>query len=118
MRRGLDYLYDNAHIDRKRIGVTGLSGGGWQTIVLSSLDERVTAANPVAGFSSLRTRVEAKRYGDMGDVEQSATDFLQGSDYPYLVALLAPRPTLITYNAEDNCCFRAGLVKPLVYDGI
>jgi dienelactone hydrolase len=118
MRRGLDYLYNYPGVDRSRIGVTGLSGGGWQTIVLSSLDERVTAANPVAGFSSLRSRVEAKRYGDMGDVEQSATDFLKGSDYPYLVALLAPRPTLLTYNAEDNCCFRAGLVKPLVYDGI
>jgi hypothetical protein len=118
MRRGLDYLYNYPGVDRSRLGVTGLSGGGWQTIVLSSLDERVTATNPVAGFSSLRTRVEAKRYGDMGDVEQSATDFLNGSDYPYLVALLAPRPTLLTYNAEDNCCFRAGLVKPLVYDGI
>jgi dienelactone hydrolase len=118
MRRGLDYLYNYPSVDRSRIGVTGLSGGGWQTIVLSSLDQRVTAANPVAGFCSLRTRVEAKRYGDMGDVEQSATDFLKGSDFPYLVALLAPRPTLLTYNAEDDCCFRAGLVKPLVYDGI
>ena len=118
MRRGLDYLYDSTHVDRKRIGVTGLSGGGWQTIVLSSLDERVKASNPVAGFSSLRTRVEVKEYGDMGDVEQSGTDFLQGSDYPYLVALLAPRPTLLTYNGEDDCCFRATLVKPRVYDAI
>src|SRR5579863_3200908 len=118
MRRGLDYLYNHPHIDRKRIGVTGLSGGGWQTIVLSALDERVKATNPVAGFSSLRTRVEVKEYGDMGDVEQSGTDFLQGSDYPYLVALLAPRPTLLTYNGEDDCCFRANMVKPRVYDAI
>jgi dienelactone hydrolase len=118
MRRGLDYLYDYPGVDRKRIGVTGLSGGGWQTITLSSLDERVTATNPVAGFASLRSRVEAKRYGDMGDIEQSATDFLQGADFPHLVALMAPRPTLLTYNAEDNCCFRAGLVKPLVYDAV
>jgi hypothetical protein len=62
--------------------------------------------------------VEVKEYGDMGDVEQSGTDFLQGSDYPYLVALLAPRPTLLTYNGEDDCCFRATLVKPRVYDAI
>lgn len=54
MRRGLDYLYNDPRVDRDRIGVTGLSGGGWQTIVLSSLDQRVKAANPVAGFSSLR----------------------------------------------------------------
>lgn len=118
MRRGLDYLYNHPHVDKNRIGVTGLSGGGWQTIVLSALDERVKATNPVAGFSSLRSRVEVKEYGDMGDVEQSGTDFLQGSDYPYLVALLAPRPTLLTYNGEDDCCFRANLVKPRVYDAI
>src|SRR5208337_4778469 len=89
MRKGLDYLYDHPNVDRNRIGVTGLSGGGWQTITLSALDERVKASNPVAGFSSIRARVEAKRYGDLGDVEQSATDSLVGSDFPDLVALLA-----------------------------
>ncbi len=118
MRRGLDYLYNHTSVDRNRIGMTGLSGGGWQTIILSSLDERIKVSNPVAGFSSLRTRVEAKHYGDLGDVEQSATDFLDGSDFSHLAAMMAPRPTLLTYNAEDDCCFRAGLVKPLVYDRI
>ena len=33
MRRGLDYLYDHPQVDRNRLAVTGLSGGGWQTIV-------------------------------------------------------------------------------------
>ena len=93
-RRGLDFLYNHPGVDRNRIGVTGLSGGGWQTIMLSSLDERVKAANPVAGFSSLRSRVEVKDYGDIGDIEQSPPDFLQGSDYTHLVGLMVPRPTL------------------------
>lgn len=118
MRRGLDYLYLHPHVDRNRIGVTGLSGGGWQTIVLSSLDERVKASNPVAGFAATTSRVEAKDFGDMGDIEQSATDFLRGSDYPYLVALMAPRPILLTYNGEDDCCFRASLAKPRIFDAI
>ena len=118
MRRGLDYLYLQPHVDRERIGVTGLSGGGWQTIVLSSLDERVKASNPVAGFAATTSRVEAKEFGDMGDIEQSATDFLRGSDYPYLVALMAPRPLLLTYNGEDDCCFRATLAKPRIFDAI
>lgn len=118
MRRGLDYLYLHPHVDRNRIGVTGLSGGGWQTIVLSSLDERVKASNPVAGFAATSSRVQAKEFGDMGDIEQSASDFLRGSDYPYLVALMAPRPTLLTYNGEDDCCFRATLAKPRVFDAI
>jgi dienelactone hydrolase len=118
MRRGLDYLYNNPNVDRNRIGVTGLSGGGWQTIVLSSLDERVRAANPVAGFSSLRSKIEANGYSEVGDIEQLPPDFLEGLDYSYLVAMMAPRPTLLTYNAEDDCCFRAGLVKPGIYDDV
>ena len=68
MRRGLDYLEQHPNVDRSRLGMTGLSGGGWQTIILSSLDERVAAAVPVAGFSSLRTRMEVRWYGDLGDV--------------------------------------------------
>ncbi len=116
MRRGLDYLYQHPNTDKTRLGMTGLSGGGWQTIMLSSLDERVAAAVPVAGFSSLTPRIEARWFGDLGDVEQSATDIFDGQDYTHLAALMAPRRLLLTYNAEDDCCFRAPLVKPLTYD--
>jgi dienelactone hydrolase len=118
MRRGLDYLYEHPQTDRSRVGMTGLSGGGWQTIILTSLDERVKVAVPVAGFSSIVPRVEAKEHGDIGDVEQSATDLFDGRDYPWLAALRAPRPTLLAYNAEDDCCFRAAMVKPGVFDAI
>ena len=114
MRRGLDYLYNDPRVDPSRIAVTGLSGGGWQTIVLSSLDPRVTAAIPVAGFCSLTTAIEHPEYaGD--DAEQNASDFRQGVDYAQLAAMRAPRPTLLTYNATDDCCFRAGVVKQGVY---
>jgi len=118
MRKGLDYLYEHPNTDRARLGMTGLSGGGWQTIILSSLDERVKVSAPIAGFSSIIPRVEAKEFGDIGDVEQSATDLFDGRDYPLLVALRSPRPTLLAYNAEDDCCFRAAMVKPGVYDAI
>ena len=118
MRRGLDYLYHNAKVDRNQLGVTGLSGGGWQTIVLSSLDERVKVSVPVAGYSSTTTKVEARKYGDLGDLEQNSTDMLDGVDYTHLTAMRAPRPTLLIHNAEDDCCFRGPLVKPLLYDGI
>jgi len=118
MRKGLDYLYNHPSVDHSRLGVTGLSGGGWQTIVLSALDERVAVSIPVAGFSSLVPRIEARWFGDLGDLEQSATDFLDGQDFTHLAAMLAPRPALLIYNAEDDCCFRAPLVKPLIFDAI
>jgi dienelactone hydrolase len=118
MRKGLDYLYDHPNTDRARVGVTGLSGGGWQTIVLSSLDDRVKVTVPVAGYSSIASRVEAKEYGDLGDFEQSATDMFDGVDFTHLTAMRAPRPTLLIYNAEDDCCFRAAMTKPFVFDPI
>lgn len=118
MRKGLDYLYEHPNTDRNRLGMTGLSGGGWQTTILSALDERVRVVVPVAGITSLQTRVEVRRYGDLGDIEQSATDLLDGQDYSHLVALMAPRPTLLIHNAEDDCCFRAPLVRPLLFDAI
>ncbi len=116
-RRGLDYLYNNPHVDRSRIAMTGQSGGGWQTLMLSSLDTRVRVAIPVAGFASLEGRFE-RIPGEPGDYEQLAPDLLDAQDYPTFVALLAPRPTLETNNAEDSCCFRAPLVKPDIFDAV
>lgn len=115
MRRALDYLYNLPNVDQSRIGVTGLSGGGWQTILLSSLDPRVQVSIPVAGYDTLITKVSAR---DPGDVEQEATDFLVGQDYSALTAMRAPRPTLLIFNAEDTCCFRAPMVKPYIFDPI
>jgi dienelactone hydrolase len=118
MRRGLDYLSNLPQVDRERLGVTGLSGGGWQTLVLSALDPRVEVSVPVAGFASLSTKIEARKYGDLGDLEQNATDFLQSQDFTHLTALRAPRPTLLVYNAEDDCCFRGPMAKPLIFEAI
>jgi len=105
MSRGLDLLLGLPDVDPTRVGVSGLSGGGWQTIVLSALDTRVTLCNPVAGFSSLKTRMVSLM--DLGDSEQTPVDLATVADYTHLTALLAPRPALLTYNLTDNCCFQA-----------
>jgi cephalosporin-C deacetylase-like acetyl esterase len=125
MRKGLDYLASHQNVDPNRLGVTGLSGGGWQTVFLSGLDERVAVAVPVAGYSSLQQRVEEQeRVVDedektsLGDLEQASPDIFESYDYTHLTALRAPRPTLLIYNANDDCCFRAALAKPLVFDAI
>ena len=118
MRRGLDILWENSNVDRKRIAVTGLSGGGWQTIVLSSLDERVSLSIPVAGYTSLEGRLALAPVTEAGDIEQNPTDFVVGQDYSTLTAMRAPRPTLLINNAEDTCCFRAPLVKPYIFEAV
>lgn len=117
MRRGLDYLYDDPHVDQNRIAVTGLSGGGWQAILLSALDPRVLVSIPVAGFDSLQGRLD-RWPGERGDYEQLPSNLLEGQGYQTFAAMRAPRPTLELNNAEDACCFRAPLVKPYIYDAI
>ena len=66
--------------------MTGLSGGGWQTIILSALDTRVALANPVAGFSSYVTRAQWPDK-DLGDSEQTPSDLASIADYTHLTAL-------------------------------
>jgi dienelactone hydrolase len=110
LKRGLDVLLAHPQADPQRVAVTGYSGGGWQTIFISALDTRVTFANPVAGYSSFRTRV--RHLKDLGDPEQTPCDLATLADYTHLTAMMAPRALLLTYNAKDECCFEAGYVLP------
>ncbi len=110
MKRALDILIGLEHADPERVAVTGLSGGGWQTIVISSLDSRVKLATPVAGYSSYRTR--ARYVSDLGDSEQTPNDLATIVDYTHLTAMMAPRPTLLIKNSKDNCCFASAHALP------
>jgi hypothetical protein len=114
MKRGLDVLLSLENADASRVAVSGLSGGGWQTIFISSLDTRVTLSNPVAGYSSFRTR--ARHLSDLGDSEQTPCDMATVADYTHLTAMRAPRPTLLTNNAKDPCCFAAPHALPPLLD--
>jgi dienelactone hydrolase len=113
MSRAIDLLLAHEHADPQRLAVTGLSGGGWQTIFISSLDTRVKLTNPVAGYSSFKTR--ARNLSDLGDSEQTPNDLATVADYTHLTAMMAPRPTLLTFNSKDQCCFASGhAMQPLV----
>ena len=60
MQRGLDVLLSLDHADPNRVAVAGCSGGGWQSIFISSLDPRVTLANPVASPRAVLLRPAGK----------------------------------------------------------
>jgi len=113
MSRALDVLLDHPNADPERVAVAGLSGGGWQTIFISSLDTRVKLCNPVAGYSSFLTRIHY--HSDLGDCEQTPSDLATVTDYAIMTAMLAPRPALLTFNAKDQCCFKADhALQPLL----
>lgn len=116
LKKGLDVALAQPRADRRRVAVTGLSGGGWQTILIAALDPRVTLCVPVAGYTSVRARIEAP--ADIGDLEQVPVDMTTVLDYQDMTAMVAPRPLLQILNENDDCCFATARAKPVIVDAI
>lgn len=113
MKRGLDVLLSHKNADRDRVGMTGLSGGGWQTAVLSAIDERIRLTVPVSGHSPIWHRATI-RWRDHGDVEQTPVDLCTIADYDTLTAMFAPRPALLIHSVNDGI-FRPEFMVDALY---
>ena len=64
MSRALDVLLDQDRVDPERIAVTGLSGGGWQTIILAALATRPglgATTRPTAAIANRTPRISPPR---------------------------------------------------------
>ena len=69
----------------------------------------------MAGYSSFVTRAQFPDQ-DLGDSEQTPVDLASIADYTTLTAMRAPRATMISNNAYDNCCFRGDYANaPLIW---
>ena len=92
----LDYmLKSRKDIDPERVGVMGGSGGGTHTVLLSLLDERVTASAPVVHLAS---HFDGGCPCESGKPVQLAGG---GTCEPELAAIMAPKPMLIVSDGGD-----------------
>ncbi len=92
----LDYMLKNRkNIDPERVGVMGGSGGGTHTVLLSLLDERVTASAPVVHLAS---HFDGGCPCESGKPVQLAAG---GTCEPELAAVMAPKPMLIVSDGGD-----------------
>ena len=93
--RILDWMICRKDVDTKRIGVNGGSGGGTQTVLLTVLDDRYTACNPVVSMSS---------WFDGGCPCESGMPIQLsggGTCNAELAAMFAPRPMTIVSDGGD-----------------
>lgn len=90
--RAADYLLSLPEADPKRLGMTGASGGGTQTFILTAVDDRIRAAAPVNMVS----------FSMQGGCEcENAAGLRIGSNNVEIAAIAAPRPMLMVAATGD-----------------
>ncbi|QTE37184.1 acetylxylan esterase [Mucilaginibacter gossypii] len=93
--RILDYVLSLKETDPERVGISGGSGGGSYTVLISAMDDRIKLSAPVVSVSSYF-------YG--GCPCESGMPIHQcgnGTDNVELAAMAAPRPQLLISDGQD-----------------
>src|SRR5690606_36977579 len=95
--RGVDLLASLPYVDSTRIGATGASGGGNQTMWLAAMDERVKAAMPVVSVGTFQSYIM-----NSNCVCELLADGLTHTEEAGVLALTAARHMTIVNAAEDK----------------
>ncbi len=95
----LDLLCARPDVDAERVGCGGLSGGGLRTVHLAGADDRIRAAVCVGMMTTWRDYLLHKAHTHTW---MCYTPLLPNElDYPEILGLRAPLPTLVLNDIED-----------------
>ncbi|UCH14237.1 MAG: acetylxylan esterase [Bacteroidales bacterium] len=93
--RILDYLLSLKNVDTSRVGITGASGGGSQTMLISALDDRIKVSVPVVMLSSYF-------YGGCPCESGKPVHLCgNGTNNVEIAGMAAPRAQLVISDGED-----------------
>ena len=110
------------HIEKnynfESINMMGLSGGGWSTVIISALDDRIQKSYSIAGSFPIWMRSDSSNFGDY---EQTIPEFYQIANYEELYLMSSygvGRELILFYNEFDPCCFPGNLYKQFPFEDI
>lgn len=107
--RGIDYLFSRPEVDRSRLGCTGHSGGGFETIWLMVCDPRLKCAASIepGGYHFWPLHAPPGTFINPGDAEHNwFPAAANGIDVCDLFQSFAPRPLLIAVETFSNQQFQ------------
>ena len=85
--RAIDFLLEQEDVDPQRIGVTGASGGGTQSMIIAAIDDRISAAMPCVMVSTAMQGGCTCENAPLMRIDQGNID---------IAAAIAPRPLALT----------------------
>ncbi len=97
--RAMDYLISRKEVDAKRIGITGMSGGGTQTTFISAFDDRIYASAPSNFITSIKRLFES--IGPQDAEQQILYGVANKIDFPDFLEVRMPKPTLVVTTTRD-----------------
>ena len=101
--RAVDYLQTRSEVDADRLGITGASGGGNQTMYAGAWDERFKAVVPVCSVGNYQAYLGAACC--MCEVVPGALSFTEEAG---VLGLIAPRALMVISATRDAFQFSVG----------
>lgn len=108
-QKAVDILVKRSDVDPDRIGCCGLSGGGLRSVYLGGLDPRIKCAISVGFMTTWKDLIVQKSYTHTW---MTYTPLLpQCLDFPEILGLRVPLPTMVLNNNEDQLFTLAEMKK-------
>jgi len=96
----LDYLFSRPEVDKRRVGVTGMSMGATRSWWLMALDERIRTGVAVACLTRYQNLIEQQGLAQHG-IYYYVPGMLNHFDTEAVVSLIAPRPAMFLNGDQD-----------------
>ena len=110
--RTVDYLVTRPEVDPGRLGCVGISMGGYRSLFLAGLDERIRAACVVGFMSTVRPMIRA--HVDTHSNVHFVPALHAHLDWTDVVGMHAPQPLLVQQCSQDRLFPADGMRESLV----